>query len=364
MRRASISTRRGAGGVIGRGRSPFRTPRSDTPYRRAARQPLVSVIILSYNYGRYLAQCIESVLAQDYQPLELIVVDDGSTDDSRDVIERYSECVTACFKSNGGEASSMNAGFAASRGAIVVFVDSDDYLLPGAISAHVQALGRPDVVRSQGYLAVLRGERLSGERLPGVTAAEGDLRAHLLERGPGAYVSPPNSGNAWARIFLERVFPLPEAPRTIGGETYLMDTFPLFGSSVTIAKQPTAVYRRHDANTSGVTAELTAENIRTVIAHREARIAWLERIAAAMGHAPSPASWKAGNWRMLTLACLDGRLSGATLPPLWGHLRSAFSAGGLRLRRPVLALALLTIRVAPLPVALGLARRLIELRYM
>jgi Glycosyl transferase family 2 len=333
--------------------------------RSPVRHPLVSIVILSYNYGRYLAQCIESALTQDYQPLEVIVVDDGSTDDSREVIERYGSRVITRFKANGGEASAMNAGFAASSGTIVLFVDSDDYLLQGAVSAHVRMLRLPGVVRSQGYLEVLRGAQLSGERLPSVPVADGDLRDRLLARGPGAYVSPPNSGNAWSRSFLECVFPLPETPRTIGGETFLMDTAPLFGSSRTIAAQSTGVYRRHEASTSGLTAELTAENIRTVIDHREARIAWLERTARALGHEPGVDLWRAGNWRMQTLAVLDGRLRGVTpAPPLQTHLGAAFTAALPRVACSALAVALLAIRVAPLPLALGIARRLIALRYM
>lgn len=339
--------------------------RHETLRRSATPRPVVSVIILSYNYGRFLVTCIDSVLDQDYQPLEVLVVDDGSTDDSRAVIAGYAGRVTAVFKENGGEASSMNAGFAASHGAIVLFVDSDDYLLPGAIAAHVQALADRRVVRSQGYLAVMRGGELSNERLPSVAAAQGDLRERLLQRGPGAYVSPPNSGNAWSRGFLEQVFPLPEQPRTIGGETWLMDSAPLFGRSVTIDGRVAAAYRVHDANTSGVTAALTAENIRTVIAHREARIAWLQGVAQALGHTPDVAAWRARNWRMLTLACLDRRLSQTeSAPSTVEHLRSAFTAGVGTVTRPVLALALLAIRLAPLPLAMGIAKRLIALRYM
>ena len=78
--------------------------------------PLVSVIVNNYNYDRYLARCIESALAQTYQRTEVIVVDDCSTDGSREVIRRY-PCVVPVFKTaNAGQGSALNAGFVASHG--------------------------------------------------------------------------------------------------------------------------------------------------------------------------------------------------------------------------------------------------------
>lgn len=326
--------------------------------------PLVSVVVLSYNYGRYLAQCIDSVLAQDYARLEVIVVDDGSTDESREVIGRYGSLVKACLKANGGEASSMNAGFALSRGEYVVFVDSDDYLLPGVIAAHVRALAKPGVVRSQAYLTLIEGNREVGTTIPSVSIADGDLRDLLLARGPGAYVSPPNSGNAWSRAFLDRVFPVPEEPRTIGGETYLMDTAPLFGTSVTLPSRG-AAYRRHACNTSAAIADMNTSNIQIVMRHWQARVAWLARIATSVGHAPQTEAWMSTNWRVQTLAHLSQRHRGAVAgPALAEHLRSALSTRAHPAKRLLLAAGLLAIRYTPIPVAVYIAGRMIKLRYM
>src|SRR5436853_5073279 len=105
-----------------------------------ANQPLASIVISSYNYGRYLPAAIDSALAQTYAPREVIVVDDGSTDDSRAVIARYGGEVTAVLKENGGQASAFNAGLRASRGEVVCFLDSDDVLLPRAVELAVAAL--------------------------------------------------------------------------------------------------------------------------------------------------------------------------------------------------------------------------------
>src|SRR5215211_5807628 len=89
------------------------------------RAPLVSIIITSYNYARFLPAAIESALAQCYPQIEVLVVDDGSTDSSREIIAQYQSRnrVVPVLKEHGGEASAMNAGFARSQGAIVIFLD-------------------------------------------------------------------------------------------------------------------------------------------------------------------------------------------------------------------------------------------------
>ncbi len=86
----------------------------------------ISVLINNYNYARFLPACIDSVLAQDYADFEIIVVDDGSTDDSRDIIASYGTRIVPVLKENGGQASSFNAGFAASSGQILCLLDADD----------------------------------------------------------------------------------------------------------------------------------------------------------------------------------------------------------------------------------------------
>ena len=95
--------------------------------------PLVSVLINNYNYGQFIEDAIESVLSQSYKNIELIVVDDGSTDDSKAKIMRFANRVTAIFQHNSGQASAFNAGFAASHGDIIAFLDADDYFLPEKI---------------------------------------------------------------------------------------------------------------------------------------------------------------------------------------------------------------------------------------
>src|SRR4051794_40007232 len=99
-----------------------------------------SVIITNYNYGRWLGEAIDSALAQADAEVEVIVVDDGSTDDSPDVIASYDGHVHAVFQANAGQAAAINAGFAASRGDPVLFLDADDVLLPHAVARARSAL--------------------------------------------------------------------------------------------------------------------------------------------------------------------------------------------------------------------------------
>jgi glycosyltransferase involved in cell wall biosynthesis len=92
--------------------------------------PLVSILINNYNYGRFLTEAINSALAQTYTNIEVIVVDDGSTDNSHEIIKDYGDKIIAIVKQNGGQASAFNTGFAASSGEIVCFLDADDMFLP------------------------------------------------------------------------------------------------------------------------------------------------------------------------------------------------------------------------------------------
>lgn len=90
------------------------------------RQPLVSVIIATYNSDRYLPEALESVFDQSYRNFEIIVVDDGSTDRTRELLAGYGERIRVLYQSNRGPSSARNAGIRASRGPYVCFLDADD----------------------------------------------------------------------------------------------------------------------------------------------------------------------------------------------------------------------------------------------
>jgi len=100
--------------------------------------PLVSIIIPCFNDARYIEDSIKSALNQTYTNIEIIVVDDGSEDESEHIIRRF-DGVHLIRKDHNGVSAARNTGFAASRGDHIVFLDSDDRLLPDAISTHVRA---------------------------------------------------------------------------------------------------------------------------------------------------------------------------------------------------------------------------------
>jgi glycosyltransferase involved in cell wall biosynthesis len=210
----------------------------------------VSVIIDNYNHGRFLCAAIDSALSQPYPDTEVIVVDDGSTDDSRELIARYGNRIVAVLKDNGGQGSALNAGFRASRGDVVVFLDADDVLLPGAIETIVPRFADVDVVKAHWSMPIIdaAGERTGGVEEPELTG--GDFREDVRREGPlsdATLPSAPTSGNAWSRRFLERVMPMPEAAYIINADTYLFGLAPAFGRIV-LLEQPQSLYRLHESN--------------------------------------------------------------------------------------------------------------------
>lgn len=102
--------------------------------------PLVSVIIPNFNYEGYVADAIESVLNQTYGNIELIVVDDGSTDGSWQIINRYRDRLIPIRSKNGGVSAARNLGLTKIRGDYVAFLDSDDYWYPNKISTQLSAI--------------------------------------------------------------------------------------------------------------------------------------------------------------------------------------------------------------------------------
>ncbi len=111
------------------------------------RKPLVSVIIPTYNRGWILAEAIDSVLAQDYKDYELIVVDDGSTDNTREILDIYGQDIIILRQANTGVSAARNRGIAKAGGQLVAFLDSDDLWLPRKLSRQVGFLNlNPDAV--------------------------------------------------------------------------------------------------------------------------------------------------------------------------------------------------------------------------
>jgi len=105
--------------------------------RQASKKPLVSVIIPTYNRGWIVKEAIDSVLEQDFSDYELIVVDDGSDDNTPSILKAYGDKIMVLQQSNKGVSAARNRGIAAASGRLIAFLDSDDLWLPGKLSAQV-----------------------------------------------------------------------------------------------------------------------------------------------------------------------------------------------------------------------------------
>jgi glycosyltransferase involved in cell wall biosynthesis len=110
-------------------------------------KPAVSVVVTCFNYGRYVAGCLESVVAQTFDDFEIVVVDDGSTDDSAEIIRRYTADprIRLIQQANGGQAKAKNVGVRASNGEFVAFLDADDEWEPDKIRRQMPLFADPAV---------------------------------------------------------------------------------------------------------------------------------------------------------------------------------------------------------------------------
>jgi glycosyltransferase involved in cell wall biosynthesis len=224
--------------------------------------PKVSILINNYNYGRFLQEAIDSALNQTYSHTEVIVVDDGSTDNSREIIGSYGNKIIPVLKNNGGQASAFNAGFAASRGDIICFLDSDDAFLPEKVVEVVNAFGdRHDVgwccnrikwVDSNGKPSIPKST-YKDSSIPKNSHEEPkreyDLRDEI-KCGKVRNKIPdltPTSGLCFRRSLLQQILPMPEA-KNIGLNDFYLDCTALGLSKFIILDKELTLYRVHDSN--------------------------------------------------------------------------------------------------------------------
>ncbi|NET62924.1 MAG: glycosyltransferase [Moorea sp. SIO1G6] len=245
----------------------------NTKSLNAGQNTLVSVIIGNYNYGRFIAQAIESVLNQTYRRFELIVVDDGSTDNSRDVIKSYQDKLIPIFQENAGQGAAFNAGLAKATGEIVCFLDSDDYFHPDKLAKVVAAfVDHPEWVQiSHGRVSIDREGNIIG-RDP-TFFSQGDVRPLLLQWGRYAWAI--TSALSYRRYAIDQVAPLPKRPRA--ADTYLTATIPFYGE-IGCIKEPLMFYRKHGKNRRGQT-----NNIPYLIEQREDTAQCINKAAVAVG---------------------------------------------------------------------------------
>jgi glycosyltransferase involved in cell wall biosynthesis len=262
--------------------------------------PLVSIIVNNFNYAQFLADAVDSALNQIYPAVEVVIVDDGSTDDSRRVLERYGDRVRSVLKENGGQGSTFNAGFAASQGDIICYLDADDQLCPTAAERFVQLFQEFDPVNVHWPLRVVdETGRPTGEVVPRGALPENGLRERVVREGPlyDWHLTPPTSGNSWARRFLQHVFPMPEAPYRHGADVYLIALAPVYGRMRRVT-EPLGSYRAHGGNNYW-NRPLDDQRLNNYLERFESASRDLHRHLQAQGVEAEPAEWKQKNFNYL-----------------------------------------------------------------
>lgn len=272
------------------------------PAEEDTMRPLVSIIVNNCNYAPYLAQAIDSALDQTYPHAEVIVVDDGSTDESRDIIRSYGSRIAAVLKPRCGQTSAMNTGFEVSRGEIICFLDADDVLLPGAADTVVPLFREEKVVNVYWPLFVIdRSGAMTGRRNPPGRPPEGNLLDFVLyESGPDALGWSPTSGNAWARSFLCHIFPMTELERTLGigsasADSSLSMLAPVFGLIRRI-DEPQGCKRVHAA--SDYSSRDYETKLEREVALFDHRSDLLQHYCRLRGIDVDPEIWRQRSWRI------------------------------------------------------------------
>ena len=250
-----------------------------------AKEPLVSIIINNYNYGRFLKDAINSALDQTYQKTEVIVVDDGSTDNSRQVIANYDGQIIPVLKDNGGQASALNAGFFQSHGEVVIFLDADDMVLPHTSQRIAEVVqSNPGIARVQYRLAVIDGSgRPTGAVVPPtyLRMPSGDLRSHVSDLNNYAAWWPPTSGHAFTSWTLRQILPMPEPAFRLCADYYLLRANALCAPIVSL-NEVGGYYRFHGSNNFHDVVINLDQTRRRVALTRDAHV-YLKRFADSLG---------------------------------------------------------------------------------
>lgn len=211
--------------------------------------PIITVLITCYNYEQYVAEAIESALGQG-PGVDVVVVDDGSTDGSAAVIADYLDSVDFVAQPNGGQAAAFNTGIARAKGDIVQILDADDRLAPGAIQRLREAAVRapeaavffhPLQYMDENSRPMTGGLPEADRQLP-----SGDLRGRVLD-APDDIPWQPASGMAIRTDVLRAISPVPESRFRLCADAYIANTASLHGL-VAVVDEVGGYYRVHGSN--------------------------------------------------------------------------------------------------------------------
>jgi glycosyltransferase involved in cell wall biosynthesis len=240
------------------------------------RLPLATILINNCNYSAFLSQAVESCLDQTYENVEVVVVDDGSTDASREIIKGFGERVRPVLKENGGQASALNAGIEASKGEIIFFLDADDFCHPQRVEKLVQLwlesdpdrktsalmfhpqrfcdrngnLKRkrfpPRLVRMQHYQKGIRDDRF-GIGAMAVLATPRVAADFLRSKSYLPFLTSATSGMALTRPMADKLFPIPEEGIFICADSFI-SLGALLEGPVVLLNEELSYFRMHGKN--------------------------------------------------------------------------------------------------------------------
>jgi glycosyltransferase involved in cell wall biosynthesis len=271
----------------------------------------IDIIVNNYNYGLFLGAAVDSALAQTHPRVRVIVVDDGSTDDSRSVLAAYAGRIELVLQDNQGQAAALNTGFVRSGADVVIFLDADDMLRPDVAARVAAVFARdPQVVKVQYRMEVVddKGRRSGIIKPPRhLPLVQGDLcRAELVFPFDLPWLA--TSGNSFRADALRRIMPIPEREFAICADWYLVHMTPLLGTVVSL-EEVGADYRVHGGNRYEQQAStLDLEHVRETIAYSLETKRALEQFSESLG-------LERPYGRILSVADLSNRLVSLKFAP-------------------------------------------------
>ncbi|MCJ2093696.1 glycosyltransferase [Methylobacterium sp. J-072] len=236
------------------------------------REPRIAVVITCFNYETYVGRAIQSVVGQNAADCELVVIDDGSTDRSWEVIQQTG--VRAYRIANSGQRSACLYGLGRTRAPFVLFLDADDELLPGALD-RIRPMLDPGVAKVQFCLTCVDATgHVIVERYPALEAFRSQDRVVDEILRSGVYQTPPTSGNVFRRDVCEILHQC-DYDRAVDGVILLIA--PFMGDVVSIADS-LGLYRVHGRNDSGVGRAPQAATFERDLRRFELRLAHLREL--------------------------------------------------------------------------------------
>jgi glycosyltransferase involved in cell wall biosynthesis len=209
--------------------------------------PRITALINTHNYGRFVGEAIASVLAQDVAPgeMEVLVVDDGSTDDTAAQVAKFGKRVRYIHKENGGQASALNVGFAEARGEIIATLDGDDVWLPGKVRRVLEEFEKhPEagmVYHPFEHWDVQRNVMEKDKNFPAVSGNVPEMSNGLLRYGDLS-----TSGLAFRKTAVAELLPIPERLKILA-DSYLGYLI-IFVAPVAVVREHLTRYRIHGGN--------------------------------------------------------------------------------------------------------------------